>query len=138
MLMKKIILLIGVLFLCLSLISCGTGNEEQTPEETVKPLDDKIKEIYDKCGVKFEPNRSDLPTYEQLTQIKPGMTYKEVCALVGHPQNWDIGRKPFPFGGSSATSAICFIYKSSDGKSIKVFYSGPVDESYIMHVDTIR
>lgn len=133
--MKKFILIFCSLILCLNLISCAADKEEGATEETVKPMDDTLATIFEKCGIKFEPNRSELPTYEELTQIKKGMTYSEVYALVGHPQNWDTGN--LISGQSITENRVYFIYKSSDGKSIKVFYSGPVDESYIMYVNTI-
>lgn len=120
--MKKIILLIGVLFLCLTLISCAADKEEGTPEETVKPMDDYHAEKFEKMGVTFEPQRSDLPSYEQFKQIKRGMRFEEVYALVGNPQNWDTARLPATPMVSVDTFGMrdYLIYYTSDGKNIAV------------------
>ncbi len=120
--MKKIILIFCSLILCLSLISCGTGNEEETPEETVKPMDDYHAEAFEKMGVTFDPQRSDLPSYEQFKQIKRGMRFEEVYALIGNPQNWDTARLPSNPMVSVDTFAMrdYLIYNTSDGKNIAV------------------
>ncbi len=120
--MKKFILIFCSLILCLTLISCGTGNEEETPEETVKPMDDYHAEEFEKMGVTFDPQRSDLPSYEQFKQIKCEMRFEEVYALVGNPQNWDTARLPADPTVSVDTFAMrdYLIYNTSDGKNIAV------------------
>lgn len=72
--------------------------------------------------IPLEPDKSNLPSYADLGNIKPGMTKDEVFTLVGNPQREEIRKMPISATSSLAVDRLCYIYDSSDGMSICVVW----------------
>lgn len=72
--------------------------------------------------IPLEPNKGNLPSYADLSKVKPGMTIDEVFRLVGNPQREEIRKMPVYQTSSLAADRLCYIYDSSDGMSIRVVW----------------
>jgi len=72
--------------------------------------------------IPLEPDKNNLPSYADLSSIKPGMTKDEVFTLVGNPQREEIRKMPVNEESSLAVDRLCYIYDSNDGKSICVVW----------------
>ena len=133
--------------LCLTvcLASCGIS---RTPEATTDQPEaenrtaatseidwDLIEsQLFEANGIPLEPDKTDLPSYAVLSGVVPGMTKEEAFALVGNPQRMDIVLMPVAPGRSSAHETICYVYDSSDGRSLYVKWGriGSVDSDLVV------
>lgn len=72
--------------------------------------------------IPLEPDKKNLPSYADLSRIKPGMTKDEVFSLVGNPQREEIRKMPINEASSLAVDRLCYIYDSNEGESICVVW----------------
>ena len=112
--------------LCLS--SCvvsPTNNPSATSEEICSSINDfnfTTGEV--ETEIALDPDRIDLPSYDDLCSIKSGMTIEEVGDLVGLPQRAEWLRVPHSPGVSVAFGySLCYFYDSCDGRSLRVVSS---------------
>ena len=75
--------------------------------------------------ITLEPDKQDLPTYEDLCKIQDGMTIDEVYSIAGNPQRTVIYMiQTYPtFSSSYPQPWKCYIYDSCDGNSILIAWS---------------
>ncbi len=75
----------------------------------------------DPYKLELAPDRTNLPKYSVLQEIKQGMTLEEVRLIAGHPQRTETHRHIY--GERSSTLDVTFyIYDSLDGPSISILY----------------
>lgn len=124
--MKKRILSVLVLLVVSSvLVLLSSCSVSVTPQYSTSDSASKEQHITTAGGkqiMPLEPDKKDLPSYADLSKVKPGMTKDEVFALVGNPQREIIRRMPVYEATSLATDTICHIYDSNDGDSICVVW----------------
>ncbi len=92
--MKKWILIcVCVLLICGSVCSCtpieDLPDDTEPNEEVTAPPPygdkEKLTEAYARY-LREEPSKEELPSYDDLMQIKRGMSVEQVFAIAGHPQ----------------------------------------------------
>lgn len=116
----KLSLFIVICCVALLLASCAVASGKQTEPSAAKS-DPSEATISDSTAgqtepseehptiIPLEPDKKDLPSYADLSRVKPGMTKDEVFALVGNPQREVIRRMPVYEATSLATDTICHI-----------------------------
>ncbi len=141
----RCLLCLCLLCLTVCLASCGIS---RTPEATTdqpeaenstaakSEIDWNLIEsrLFEANGIPLEPDKTDLPSYAVLSGVVPGMTKEEVFTLVGNPQRIDIVLMPVAPGRSSAFETTCYVYDSSDGRSLYVLWGriGSVDSDLVV------
>lgn len=109
MIMKKyrfvLIVLCALLFCIMIVSSCG----KQIPLYDEKKIDTYL-----------EPNKKVLPTREDFSGVKEGMTFTEVVALVGRPQR-EIG-----------SGAVIYEFDLSDGSTYAVYFITDQEHRYVV------
>ncbi len=112
--------------LCLSSCVVSPANNPSATSEEIRTS------IYDfllttgevHTAIPLDPDRIDLPSYDDLCSIKSGMTIEELCDFVGLPQRAE-WRLVSPYSGMSShyRNSLCYIYDSCDGRSLCVVLS---------------
>ena len=132
MIMKKIIMIV-VFVVMLSLISCTvSGNIEDTETRVVSENTDGITAgdsdviteeetssfpVFDDKLI-LDPDKKELPSYQDLMKITYDMTLDEVYAIAGLPQR--IGWRQSDIIPDA--KVVTYIYDSSDGISLEIAY----------------
>lgn len=132
--MKKILNVLLAAMCLLTFISCDSIQLNISPEEELFVYADEYGFPY------IEPEKKDLPVYEDLVQVEIGMTVHDVFSIVGNPQRTETRRVPTMPGFSSTIETTCYIYDSSDGDSIAVFYhivGDPNQEMTVYEIDIV-
>ncbi|MCQ2428511.1 MAG: hypothetical protein MJ137_09005 [Clostridia bacterium] len=75
----------------------------------------------DPYKLELTPDRTNLPKYSVLQEIKQGMTLEEVRLIAGHPQRTETHRHIYD-DRSSTLDVTFYIYDSLDGPSISILY----------------
>lgn len=141
----KYLLCFCLLCLTVCLPSCGIS---RTPEATTDQPEaenstaatseidwDLIESrLFEANGIPLEPDKTDLPSYAVLSGVVPGMTKEEVFALVGNPQRLEVRKMASRPEQSLAGETICYVYDSSDGRSLYVLWGhiGSVDSALVV------
>ena len=112
------------IIICLS--SCAgspSGTSDTTSDEsneTVETSEENNQNPPVVWGLPLEPDRTDLPSYADLSKITKGMTREQVFSLVGNPQRTE--RIRMPIDSDPSRELTCQIYDSSDGKSVYIYW----------------
>lgn len=126
--MKKILFVLLVLILLtVSLTSCLEGiGSESIPEET------KIS-----FPPELDPDKEDLPSFDDMLKIEDGMTYEEVYAIAGLPQrkkdNMKIPARPKQSHWSN--EGTWYFYDTAEGIEFLVAF---LADSTSDHIETVR
>ena len=99
------VVLCAFFFNMVMLSSCG----KQDP-----PYDERKLNTY------IEPNKKELPTPEEFSDVKEGMTFTEVVELVGRPQR-EIG-----------SGAVIYEFDLSDGSTYAVYFITDQEHRYVV------
>ena len=92
-------------FICiLGFSSCG---------EQVIPYDEGNMDTY------LEPDKKDLPTSEEFSKVKEGMSFTEVVNLIGRPQR-ELGSGAIIYEFDLSDGTVCAVYfiPNDEGKYI--------------------
>ena len=87
----------------------------------------------------LEPDKQDLPEHDAFSLIEIGMTEKQVYELLGNPQRTEKRRIPMRPGTSVAYDQQCYIYDSTDGRSLLISYSvtGVYSEWFVSYLQLL-
>lgn len=110
---------VGKVDLGLVVRSVMEGDYQQVIEQNTKVLDENTVP----WNIPLEPNKKDLPTFDELKKIEIGMTLDEVYALVGNPQRVETITIASTPNQSSAFPHSCLVYEASNGECIYVLYT---------------
>ena len=136
--MKLICLICLAFVMMISLSSCNvlppeeqpqTSSEHTEPVETESPYHtyEELMEL-----LELDPDKQNLPSYEELSKIQYGTTLTEVYSIAGNPQRMEMRMVPHYITATGTSSAAspsqCYIYDSADGGSILVHYRSLMDE----------
>lgn len=103
------------------LFACTDGTEYQIELGSNRRVA-WIKQTPNPFGITLEPDKADLPSYAVLCTLAPDMTRSEVFTLVGNPQRTVSIRIEMRLGRSLAEEHLCYVYDSSDGRSVAVLW----------------
>ena len=103
------------------LFACTDGTEYQIELGSNRRVA-WIKQTPNPLGITLEPDKADLPSYAVLCTLAPDMTRSEVFTLVGNPQRTVSIRIAMRLGRSLAEEHLCYVYDSSDGRSVAVLW----------------
>ena len=113
---KTFTLLLAILILSSCLVSFDdVGNDITTQDQDIT-IQEGNNLILDPIDIKLDPDKSPLPSYFALKEIKKGMTYKEVYEIAGLPQR--MGEKVLTFGICNPIPT--YIYDTRWGISIEI------------------
>lgn len=120
--MKRFLsVLLALIILTVSLTSCleGIGG------------DSKVEEIEASFPPELDPDKEDLPSFEDMLKIEDGMTYEEVYAIAGLPQrkkdNMIIPTRPKT---QSYVEGTWYFYDTEEGIEFMVAYLAASDSDY--------
>lgn len=141
--MKRFYILVFILLMALLLVSCNTENPNEPISESIVESDSTQEETANEESEGtitvpiLEPEKQDLPSYEDLCKIEAEMNYKDVYAILGNPQRIINKDMPSHQWSSSATPYTFYIYDSTEGKSIWISYSPTSDftQLYVKYID---
>ena len=124
--------------------SAGTSTTDITTATTSTTTAVTTASLSDTDKFTLEPDRQDLPTYEQLcSAMRVGMYPSEVSSLVGNPQRIETYEAPMFPHASSTVSYEFAVFDSCDGDSIGVLIlenfalNGKIYEYGIKYIITI-
>ncbi len=117
--MKKLILILMAVLLIFPLAACDLPAEPASGDPEFV----------------LEPERKNLPSYEDLSKIESNMDLAEIQSIIGNPQR--IGeytwRMPSPYPSISSVGYItldCYIYDGADGSTLYIGFQ-PVNEGEV-------
>ncbi len=109
--MKKLILILTAVLLIFPLAACVQPEEPQPPSGYPEFV--------------LEPEREDLPSYEDLAKIEEDMNLAEIQNIIGNPQR--IGEHTWQMPYRDPYTTIyrdvpfnCYIYDGSDGSKLYI------------------
>ena len=125
--MKRFIsVLLVLMLLTVSLTSCleGIGS------------DSKVEETEISFPPELDPDKEDLPSFDDMLKIEDGMTYEEVYAIAGLPQrkkdNMKIPTRP---KAQSYVEGTWYFYDTEEGIEFLVAFLALSDSD---HKETVR
>ena len=125
--MKKILVLFLTLLLVLLLVACDTSplNEPDTePDSTQEETEptDTTQEYLGWEDIVLEPDKQDLPSYEDLSKINYDMTYDDVYEILGNPQRMILKKVSRGSGMVITFYSYCYVYEGSEDWLLYVAY----------------
>ena len=94
------------------------GDYQQIIEQNTTVIDENAVP----WNIPLEPNKQNLPSFDELKKIEIGMTPDEVYALVGNPQRVEIQTMAIDPNRSIAFPLETFVYEATNGECIYVLY----------------
>ncbi len=123
---KTISVFLALILLTVSLTSCLDGVGSDT----------KVEETEISFPPELDPDKEDLPSFDDMLKIEDGMTYEEVYAIAGLPQrkkdNMKIPTRP---KGQSYVEGTWYFYDTAEGIEFLVAY---LSTSYSDYKETVR
>lgn len=126
--MKRFIsVLLVLILLTVSLTSCleGIGS------------DSKVEETEISFPPELDPDKEDLPSFDDMLKIEDGMTYEEVYAIAGLPQRKKDNMKipSLPKRSHWSNEGTWYFYDTAEGIEFLVAF---LADSSSDHIETVR